>query len=115
MALGKHMRWKIHVILSRNRTHQLATGIAFHGLSLAVPSEVVGTTALVASRSSGVSAIATAIRSVETSTGSDSTTTGSLHVRIRAVALDGENTSDTVHQSKGTTTLTARWPGWLQL
>lgn len=61
---------------------QLTTGIALHGLSLAVTGKVVGTAALVASRSARVAAISTTEAATETAATSSAGT-----LRSRAVAL----------------------------
>lgn len=68
-------------------THELAAGIALHSLSLAVTSEVVGSTALVAGGSARVATESTAETTGEPSTGSTSATWRSTRSRDRAVAL----------------------------
>lgn len=93
-------------------THQLAAGIALHGLSLAIAREVVGTTALVASSSSGVAAISTTVAAVEASTRRSNSTTGTLDSRGSAVALQRYQQ---LFEGRIEAQHTARWPGWLQL
>jgi hypothetical protein len=90
----EHIRLYNPVISSSNSTHQLAASIALHGLSLAIPGKVVGATALIAGGSSGVSTKSTPVRSIKTSTRSRSTTGSSLHVRVRAIALDAKIVRD---------------------
>ena len=76
-------------------THELSTGIALHSLSLAVTSEVVGTTALVASGSTRVATISTAETTGESSTRTTSSTTSRARTGTsnssRAVALKRRN------------------------
>lgn len=55
---------------------KLAASIALHGVSLAVTSEVVGTTALVASSGTRVTTVSTAESTVKSPAGSTDTTTG---------------------------------------
>jgi hypothetical protein len=73
---------------------ELAAGVALHGLSLAVTGEVVGATALVAGRGTGVALEATAETALETTTGTGGTASaGSGGVGavalVEEVSLDG--------------------------
>ena len=68
-------------------THKLAARIALHGLSLAITSEVIGSTALVAGGSARVSTVSATEAAVESSTRSTHTTTSRLDCGSRAVAL----------------------------
>ena len=71
-------------------THMLATGIAFHCLSLAIPGEMIGTTTLVAGRDSGIPGISTAEGShTKSSTNGSATPTGSLQSGSGTVSLGG--------------------------
>ena len=70
----------------RLHTHQFSTGIAFHGLSLAVPCEMIWTTALVARSRSRIAWIASAESWIEAATSAANTGTA-LHSCIGAIAL----------------------------
>ena len=86
-------------------THELSTGIALHSLSLAVTSEVVGTTALVASGSTRVGTISRAETTGESTTRTTNSTTSrartgtgtSTSRRSRAVALKKDGAINVRH------------------
>lgn len=86
-------------------THELSTGIALHSLSLAVTSEVVGTTALVASGSTRVGTISRAETTGETTTRTTNSTTSRARARTgtgtsrrsRAVALKKDGAINVRH------------------
>lgn len=73
--------------LARGQTDQLAASIALHSLSLAVASEVVGTTAFVAGRRARVATIAAAEAPLETTTRATRATASTGSRWVRAVAL----------------------------
>lgn len=81
-------------------THKLSAGIALHGLSLTIPSEVVGASTLVAGGSPGVSSISTTETSVEAPTRSTNATASSLDGRSWAVTLE-RNASAFVQADEG--------------
>lgn len=86
-------------------THELSTGIALHSLSLAVTSEVVGTTALIASGSTRVGTISRAETTGESTTRTTNSTTSrartgtgtSTSRRSRAVALKKDGAINVRH------------------
>lgn len=86
-------------------THELSTGIALHSLSLAVTSEVVGTTALIASGSTRVGTISRAETTGETTTRTTNSTTSRARARTgtgtsrrsRAVALKKDGAINVRH------------------
>lgn len=97
---------------------ELAAGVAFHGLSLAIPGKVVRTTALVAGSRTGTASIAAP--SAETTDKSTpahrSTTTHGRTNRIGASTLRKiVRTHSLVISQRHSLEPTARWPGWPQL
>jgi hypothetical protein len=99
-------------------TYKLAASIALHSVSLAVTSEVVGTTALVASSGTRVTTVSTAESTVKSPARSTDTTTGTRG-RSGAVALERDPSQPDPkgrrEREYGRQRRTARWPGWLQL